>query len=67
MGQNYGYETLMTELPSFMNQVLHFNLQDVSPNGKQPCSPCIMSFTTSFNTALISPIYITLKDRMMSD
>jgi hypothetical protein len=38
MGQNYGYETLMTELPSFMKQVLHFNLQDVSPNGKQPCS-----------------------------
>lgn len=28
MGQNYGYETLMTELPSFMKQVLHFNLQD---------------------------------------
>lgn len=27
MGQNYGYETLMTELPSFMKQVLHFNLQ----------------------------------------
>lgn len=31
MGQNYGYETLMTELPSFMKQVLHFDLQDVSP------------------------------------
>jgi uncharacterized Zn-finger protein len=30
MGQNYGYETLMTELPSFMKQVLHFNLKDVS-------------------------------------
>ncbi|XP_069689174.1 putative inorganic phosphate cotransporter isoform X1 [Periplaneta americana] len=28
MGQNYGYETLMTELPSFMKQVLHFNLKD---------------------------------------
>jgi hypothetical protein len=38
MGQNYGYETLMTELPSFMKQVLHFNLKDVSPNGNQSCS-----------------------------
>lgn len=28
MGQNYGYETLMTELPSFMKQVLHFNIRD---------------------------------------
>jgi len=35
MGQNYGYETLMTELPSFMKQVLHFNLKDVSSNGKK--------------------------------
>lgn len=29
MGQNYGYETLMTELPTFMNQVLHFNIKEV--------------------------------------
>ncbi|XP_049873005.1 putative inorganic phosphate cotransporter isoform X2 [Pectinophora gossypiella] len=28
MGQNYGYETLMTELPTFMRQVLHFSLKD---------------------------------------
>ncbi|KAK5639909.1 hypothetical protein RI129_010720 [Pyrocoelia pectoralis] len=27
MGHNYGYETLMTELPSYMNQVLHFSLK----------------------------------------
>ncbi|XP_063696887.1 putative inorganic phosphate cotransporter isoform X2 [Culicoides brevitarsis] len=27
MGQNYGYETLMTELPSYMNQVLRFSLK----------------------------------------
>lgn len=37
MGQNYGYETLMTELPSFMKQVLHFNLKDVSSIGIQSC------------------------------
>lgn len=29
MGQNYGYETLMTELPTFMKQVLHFNIKEV--------------------------------------
>ncbi|XP_045536709.1 putative inorganic phosphate cotransporter isoform X2 [Papilio machaon] len=28
MGQNYGYETLMTELPTFMRQVLHFSIKD---------------------------------------
>ncbi|XP_008205224.1 putative inorganic phosphate cotransporter isoform X2 [Nasonia vitripennis] len=27
MGQNYGYETLMTELPTFMKQILHFNIK----------------------------------------
>ncbi|KAF5292856.1 hypothetical protein FQR65_LT11108 [Abscondita terminalis] len=29
MGHNYGYETLMTELPSYMNQVLRFSLKSV--------------------------------------
>ncbi|GLV43230.1 picot [Carabus blaptoides fortunei] len=28
MGHNYGYETLMTELPTYMKQVLHFNIKD---------------------------------------
>ncbi|GBP50287.1 Putative inorganic phosphate cotransporter [Eumeta japonica] len=28
VGQNYGYETLMTELPTFMRQVLHFSIKD---------------------------------------
>ncbi|XP_066258483.1 putative inorganic phosphate cotransporter isoform X1 [Euwallacea similis] len=28
MGHNYGYETLMTELPTYMKQVLHFSLKD---------------------------------------
>ncbi|KAK9731726.1 Major Facilitator Superfamily [Popillia japonica] len=27
MGQNYGYETLMTELPTYMKQVLKFNIK----------------------------------------
>jgi hypothetical protein len=39
MGQNYGYETLMTELPSFMKQVLHFNLKDVSSCNLLPPQP----------------------------
>lgn len=29
MGQNYGYETLMTELPTYMKQVLRFSLKEV--------------------------------------
>lgn len=29
MGYNYGYETLMTELPTYMKQVLHFSIKDV--------------------------------------
>ncbi|KAL0128026.1 hypothetical protein PUN28_003337 [Cardiocondyla obscurior] len=28
MGQNYGYETLMTQLPTFMKQILHFSIQE---------------------------------------
>lgn len=32
MGQNYGYETLMTELPTFMKQILHFDIKSVSRN-----------------------------------
>ncbi|KAH1003189.1 hypothetical protein HUJ05_011129 [Dendroctonus ponderosae] len=28
MGHNYGYETLMTELPTYMKQVLNFSLKD---------------------------------------
>ncbi|KYN19927.1 Putative inorganic phosphate cotransporter [Trachymyrmex cornetzi] len=27
MGQNYGYETLMTQLPTFMKQILHFSIK----------------------------------------
>lgn len=30
MGQNYGYETLMTELPTYMKQVLRFTIKEVS-------------------------------------
>uniref|UniRef100_A0A1B0EX30 Putative inorganic phosphate cotransporter n=1 Tax=Lutzomyia longipalpis TaxID=7200 RepID=A0A1B0EX30_LUTLO len=28
MGQNYGYETLMTELPTYMKQVLRFSIKE---------------------------------------
>lgn len=30
MGQNYGYETLLIELPTYMKQVLHFSIGSVS-------------------------------------
>lgn len=30
MAQNYGYETLMTELPTYMKQVLRFSIRQVS-------------------------------------
>lgn len=30
MGHNYGYETLMTELPTYMKQILHFDIKSVS-------------------------------------
>ncbi|XP_012224783.1 putative inorganic phosphate cotransporter isoform X2 [Linepithema humile] len=28
MGQNYGYETLMTQLPTFMKQILNFSIKE---------------------------------------
>ncbi|KAG7198816.1 hypothetical protein KM043_001788 [Ampulex compressa] len=28
MGQNYGYETLMTKLPTYMKQILHFDIKE---------------------------------------
>lgn len=31
-GQNWGYWTLITELPTYMNDVLEYNLVDVSKN-----------------------------------
>lgn len=33
MGQNYGYETLMTLLPTFMKQILHFDIKSVKKPG----------------------------------
>ena len=29
-GQNWGFYTLLTEMPSYMNSILKFDLQDVS-------------------------------------
>lgn len=44
MGQNYGYETLLTQLPSFMKQILHVNIKD---NGWQSALPylCMWIFS----------------------
>ena len=35
MAQNYGYETLMTELPTYMKQVLRFSIKEVSCKWEQ--------------------------------
>lgn len=32
MAQNYGYEFLMTELPTYMKQILRFSIKEVSPS-----------------------------------
>ncbi|CAH2265151.1 jg9301 [Pararge aegeria aegeria] len=55
MGQNYGYETLMTELPTFMRQVLHFSIKDVS-------LPILISCLISKNIVVI-PFKATKKDK----
>uniref|UniRef100_A0A1B6KXM8 Putative inorganic phosphate cotransporter n=1 Tax=Graphocephala atropunctata TaxID=36148 RepID=A0A1B6KXM8_9HEMI len=44
MGQNYGYETLMTELPTFMKQILHFNIKE---NGTMSALPYLAMWILS--------------------
>lgn len=48
MGQNYGYETLMTELPTYMKQVLRFSIKEVSAGTGRRL------FETGINTKPIS-------------
>lgn len=51
MGQNYGYETLMTELPTYMKQVLRFSIKEVSLTA----SPIIPSRVVSNESLSLSP------------
>ncbi|KAK7792600.1 hypothetical protein R5R35_005317 [Gryllus longicercus] len=51
MGQNYGYETLMTELPTFMKQVLHF---DIKKNGTLSAVPYLAMWCFSIVSSNIA-------------
>lgn len=56
MGQNYGYETLMTELPTFMKQVLHFNIKE---NGSLSALPYLAMWLFSMVASFIADSMIT--------
>lgn len=56
MGQNYGYETLMTELPTFMKQVLHFNIKE---NGVLSALPYLAMWLFSMCVSYIADSMIT--------
>ncbi|KAI4502887.1 hypothetical protein M0802_001931 [Mischocyttarus mexicanus] len=56
MGQNYGYETLMTELPTFMKQILHF---DIKSNG-------LVSSLPYLNMWIFSLILSQIADKVIS-
>jgi Na(+)-dependent inorganic phosphate cotransporter len=56
MGQNYGYETLMTELPTFMKQVLHFNIK---ANGTYSSLPYLAMWVFSMVASHIADMMIS--------
>ncbi|XP_077289317.1 putative inorganic phosphate cotransporter protein picot isoform X2 [Arctopsyche grandis] len=51
MGQNYGYETLMTELPTFMKQILHFSIKN---NGYVSALPYLAMWLFSIFIAIVA-------------
>ncbi|CAB3383463.1 Hypothetical predicted protein [Cloeon dipterum] len=51
MGQNYGYEMLMTELPTFMKQVLHVN---IAQNGMLSSLPYIAMWLCSMLASFVA-------------
>lgn len=57
MGHNYGYETLMTELPTYMKQVLHFNLKDVSYSSRYLCIPLLFKFRFAERFSVCSAVF----------
>lgn len=74
MGQNYGYETLMTELPTYMKQVLRFSIKEVSCFGfdnwrgsdgssvmqSTNCLLCVFIFTLIQNGTLSALPYLAM-------
>lgn len=51
MGHNYGYETLMTELPTYMKQVLRFSLKS---NGLLSSLPYLAMWIFSMSISVVA-------------
>ncbi|XP_034241424.1 putative inorganic phosphate cotransporter isoform X1 [Thrips palmi] len=58
IGQNYGYETLMTELPTFMKQVLHF---DIKQNGTASALPYLAMWIFSMLLSVLTDWMISTR------
>ncbi|XP_025836852.1 putative inorganic phosphate cotransporter [Agrilus planipennis] len=58
MAQNYGYETLMTELPTYMNQILRF---DIDQNGVLSALPYLAMWLFSMLAGQIADYLVTRK------
>ncbi|XP_034102873.1 putative inorganic phosphate cotransporter isoform X1 [Drosophila albomicans] len=58
MGHNYGYETLMTELPTYMKQVLRFSLKS---NGLLSSLPYLAMWLFSMFISVVADWMITSK------
>lgn len=58
MGHNYGYETLMTELPTYMKQVLRFSLKS---NGLLSALPYLAMWLLSMVISVIADWMISSK------
>ncbi|XP_014279058.1 putative inorganic phosphate cotransporter isoform X2 [Halyomorpha halys] len=56
IGQNYGYETLMTELPTFMKQVLRFNIKK---NGFLSALPYLAMWGFSVSSSWVADYMIS--------
>lgn len=56
MGHNYGYETLMTELPTYMKQVLRFSLKS---NGLLSSLPYLAMWLFSLFISVVADWMIT--------
>ncbi|XP_012255380.2 putative inorganic phosphate cotransporter isoform X2 [Athalia rosae] len=55
-GQNWGYWTLLTEMPSYMNSILLF---DISKNGLISALPYLAMWVLSFPMSIISDLAIS--------
>lgn len=56
MAQNYGYEFLMTELPTYMKQILRFSIKE---NGILSAVPYLGMWISSLLLSMIADWFIT--------